>query len=43
MPVIRVQMFKGRSREQKRLLVGALTDAYVSVAGALMADRYPDS
>lgn len=33
MPVIRVDMFKGRSREQKRLLVRELTDTYVRVAG----------
>ncbi len=33
MPIIRVEMFKGRSREQKRLLVRELTDTYVRVAG----------
>ncbi len=33
MPIIRVDMFKGRGREQKRLLVRELTDTYVRVAG----------
>jgi 4-oxalocrotonate tautomerase len=33
MPIIRVEMFKGRNREQKRLLVRELTDTYVRVAG----------
>jgi 4-oxalocrotonate tautomerase len=33
MPIIRVDMFKGRNREQKRLLVRELTDTYVRVAG----------
>ena len=33
MPIIRVEMFKGRSREQKRLLVRELTETYVRVAG----------
>jgi 4-oxalocrotonate tautomerase len=33
MPIIRVEMFKGRSREQKRLLVRELTDTFVRVAG----------
>ncbi len=34
MPIIRVEMFKGRSREQKRELVQALTDAMVKTTGA---------
>jgi 4-oxalocrotonate tautomerase len=64
MPIIRVEMFRGRSREQKRALARELTDAFVrigggkpeavtivfkdvdkedwAVAGALMADKYPD-
>jgi 4-oxalocrotonate tautomerase len=64
MPVIRVEMFKGRTREQKRALARELTDSFVkvcggkpesvtiliqdvdkedwAVAGALMADKYPD-
>lgn len=33
MPVIHVEMFSGRSREQKRAMVKALTDAFVSTAG----------
>jgi 4-oxalocrotonate tautomerase len=33
MPIVRVEMFKGRSREQKRLLVRELTDTFVRVAG----------
>ncbi len=33
MPIIRVEMFTGRGREQKRLLVRELTDAFVRVAG----------
>lgn len=33
MPIIRVEMFKGRSRDQKRLLVRELTETYVRVAG----------
>ena len=33
MPIIRVEMFKGRSREQKRELVQALTDAMVKTTG----------
>ncbi|MBS0393992.1 MAG: 2-hydroxymuconate tautomerase family protein [Proteobacteria bacterium] len=64
MPIIRVEMFKGRTREQKRELARELTEAFVracggkpeavtvvlsdvdkqdwAVAGALMADKYPD-
>ncbi len=64
MPIIRVEMFKGRTREQKRALARELTEAFVracggqpeavtvvlcdvdkqdwAVAGALMADKYPD-
>ena len=33
MPVIRVEMFKGRTVEQKRALVRELTDAFVRTAG----------
>lgn len=33
MPIIRVEMFAGRSREQKRALVRELTDTFVRVAG----------
>jgi 4-oxalocrotonate tautomerase len=33
MPIIRVEMFKGRSREQKRSLVRELTESFVRVAG----------
>ena len=33
MPIIRVEMFSGRSREQKRLLVRELTDTFLRVAG----------
>ncbi|MDZ4737086.1 MAG: 2-hydroxymuconate tautomerase [Rhodospirillaceae bacterium] len=34
MPIIRVEMFKGRTREQKRKMVKALTDAMVESTGA---------
>jgi 4-oxalocrotonate tautomerase len=34
MPVVTVQMWKGRSREQKRKLVKAITDAMVEHADA---------
>ncbi len=34
MPIIRVEMFAGRTREQKRKLVEALTDAMVDATGA---------
>ncbi|MDX1715647.1 MAG: 2-hydroxymuconate tautomerase [Anderseniella sp.] len=34
MPIIRVEMFAGRDREQKRKLVKALTDAMVETTGA---------
>jgi 4-oxalocrotonate tautomerase len=34
MPVVIVQMWTGRSREQKRALVRAITDAMVQHAGA---------
>lgn len=34
MPIIKVEMFKGRSREQKRKMVEALTDAMVESTGA---------
>lgn len=33
MPMIRVEMFEGRSDEQKRALVDKLTDAFVEAAG----------
>ena len=33
MPVIRVEMFSGRTADQKRQLVRALTDSYVGVCG----------
>ncbi len=34
MPMIQVQMFSGRTAEQKRNLVRALTDAFVQTAGS---------
>ena len=34
MPLIQVQMFSGRTSEQKRNLVRALTDAFVQAAGS---------
>ncbi len=33
MPVIRVEMFKGRTPEQKRAMVREVTDAFVRTAG----------
>lgn len=33
MPIIRVEMFSGRSRDQKRELVKELTDAFVRTCG----------
>ena len=33
MPIIRVEMFTGRTEQQKRLLVRELTDAFVNAAG----------
>ncbi len=33
MPIIRVEMFKGRSRDQKRALVRELTDGFVRTCG----------
>jgi len=33
MPIIRVEMYKGRSREQKRALARELTEAFVRTAG----------
>ncbi len=33
MPILRVEMFTGRSREQKRQLVRELTDTFVRIAG----------
>ncbi len=33
MPVIRVEMFAGRTKDQKRKLSRALTDAFVEAAG----------
>jgi 4-oxalocrotonate tautomerase len=34
MPMIRVEMFAGRTVEQKKALVKALTEAFVSTAGS---------
>lgn len=34
MPVIRIEMLKGRTIEQKRKLAAAITDAMVNIAGA---------
>ena len=34
MPVVRVSMYEGRSREQKREIAEAITDALVRVAGS---------
>ena len=34
MPIIRVEMFEGRTPDQKRALVRELTDAFVRVTGA---------
>ncbi|MGO1120887.1 2-hydroxymuconate tautomerase [Rhodovibrionaceae bacterium A322] len=33
MPIIRVEMFKGRTRDQKRELVKEVTDAFVRTCG----------
>ncbi|WP_342643900.1 tautomerase family protein [Rhodoligotrophos ferricapiens] len=33
MPILKVELFAGRSREKKRELVKALTDTYVAVLG----------
>lgn len=33
MPIIRVEMFKGRTREQKRALVRELTDTFIRTCG----------
>ena len=33
MPIIRVEMFTGRTEEQKRALVNELTNAFVKTAG----------
>lgn len=33
MPIIRVEMLKGRSRDQKRALVRELTDGFVRTCG----------
>ena len=33
MPIIRVEMFAGRTEEQKRTLVRDLTDAFIGAAG----------
>ncbi len=33
MPILRVEMFSGRSREQERLLVRELTGTFLRVAG----------
>ena len=37
MPIIRVEMFKGRTREQKRELVKELTNGFVRVCGGAAA------
>ena len=34
MPVVRVSIYEGRSREQKREIAEAITDALVRVAGS---------
>ncbi len=33
MPIIRVEMFKGRNREQKRALAKELTDGFIRTCG----------
>lgn len=33
MPVIRVEMFKGRTRDQKRTLIKELTDSFLRTCG----------
>ncbi len=33
MPILKVELFAGRSREKKRELVKALTDTYIAVLG----------
>ena len=38
MPIVTVQMYKGRSVDQKRKLAHALTDAMVEHAGAKLAN-----
>jgi 4-oxalocrotonate tautomerase len=40
MPVVTVQMWTGRTREQKRKLVRAITDAMVEHAGAKAANLH---
>jgi 4-oxalocrotonate tautomerase len=37
MPVVRVSFYEGRSREQKREIAEAITDALVRVAGSKRA------
>jgi 4-oxalocrotonate tautomerase len=37
MPIIRVEMFPGRTTDQKRALVRELTDAFVRAAGGTPA------
>jgi len=37
MPIIRVEMFKGRTAEQKRRLARDLTDAFIGAAGGTPA------
>ena len=34
MPIIRVEMYKGRDRAKKRALVEALTDAFIRTCGS---------
>ena len=47
MPVVQVQMFEGRTVEQKRALAEAITEAMVTHAGArreglhVLLDEYP--
>jgi len=47
MPVIHVELFEGRSVEQKRALVRELTDALIrtcggNAGGELCSDKFPD-
>ncbi len=34
MPIIRVEMYKGRTREQKRALAKELTDGFIKTCGS---------
>lgn len=40
MPIIRVEMFKGRSRDQKRALVRELTDGFARSRGGKPEGRH---